>query len=128
MTRTRLGVRAARPEALAAEGGALRARLAATDDPLAREALAHGLATSERRLAAARRAAVAGERIDAQLTMIEQAAGDVRDALYRMGTASGGQEGTPDLAPIREVLLHVQGHAAAIEGAVDEVDALRLSG
>lgn len=127
-TRGRLGVRAAQPEAIAAEGEALRSRLAATDDPLAREALAYGLATSERRLAGARRSALAGERIDAQLAMIEQAAGDVRDALYRMGTVPGGSEGPLDLTPIRQTLLHVQDHAAAVEGAVDELDALRGSG
>lgn len=116
--------RGARPETLEAERDRLAARLAAETDPIAREALAHGLATCERRLAAARALSVAGPRIDAQLEMIAQSAGDVRDGLVRLRSAPGEAGMGIGMDAVREALEHVQSHAAALESAVAEVRAL----
>ena len=120
--------RAARPDALEAERERLAARLGAETDPVAREALAHGLATLERRLAAARGLSSAGPRIDAQLEMVAQAAEDVRDGLARMRSVPGESGLGIGMDSVREALAHVQGHASALEAAVAEVRALETRG
>ncbi len=113
-----------RPAALEAEREALSARLAAEADPVACEALAHGLATLERRLSAARTLSGAGSRIDAQLEMIAQSAEDVRDGLSRLRSVPGEAVAAAEMDSVREALAHVQGHASALEAAVAEVRAL----
>ena len=112
---------AARPAAIAAERDGLRERLEGTADPDAREALAQALRTCERRLAAARNASAATERIDAQRLMIAQAADDVRDGLLRLGSAPARGAGGIEASSVREALAHVQAHAEALEAAVAEV-------
>lgn len=117
-------VQATRPEEIEAERETLRERLAAATDPASREALEHGLRTCERRLASARGLSLVIQRVDAQLEMIAQSIGDVRDGLYRMRMAPEASTTSVEMDSIRETLEHVQNHAAAMEQAVAEVQAL----
>ncbi|RYG21240.1 hypothetical protein EON82_19175 [bacterium] len=117
-------VRATPPEAIEAELEALRERLAAATDPASRDALEHGLRTCERRLASAQGLSLVIQRIDAQLEMIAQSIGDVRDGLHRMRMAPESSATSVEMVSIRETLEHVQNHAAAIEKAVAEVQAI----
>lgn len=117
-------VQASRPEAIEAEQETLRERLASATDPASREALEHGLRTSERRLASARGLSLVVQRVDAQLEMIAQSIGDVRDGLYRMRMTPESSTTSVEMESIRETLEHVQNHAAAIDKAVAEVQAI----
>lgn len=117
-------VRAVRPDEIEVEREGLRARLAAATDPPSREALEIGLRTCERRLESARHLSLAVQRIDAQLEMIGQSISDVRDGLLRLRLAPGAAGAAIELNPIRQTLSHVQNHAAALEAAVAEVQAI----
>lgn len=117
-------VKAAGTAEIEAERNQLRDRLSSEGDPVSREALEHGLRTCERRLVSAQSLSMAGRRIEAQLEMIAQAIGDVRDGLHRLRLAPEATGGAIELDSIRETLEHVQNHAAALEAAVEEVQSL----
>ena len=110
--------------ALETEGDALRARLATTADPLARDAYSQSLGLLEERLAAFRSGDVGLERVDAHLSLLRQAVLATRDAARRLDAAPSSV-GT-DLATdsLRAAVSHARIQTQATEQALAELRAI----
>lgn len=99
-------------------------RLGDTTDPVAREALVKSLEIARNRMAASRDIPVLVQRIDAQVMMIGQSVGSMRDTLTRLSMAPEPDANQLDLSPIRDAVQQAQVHASALESAVNEVQGL----
>ena len=103
----------------------LRARLAATEDPIAKDALATSLALAESRAAASLSERGAHERVTAHREMIRQSALTIAETVRRSraGLDATSRE-APDLATLRATVARATGDVAALEAAVQEMRAL----
>ena len=101
---------------------ALRAKLARTEDPVAREALGQSLATAERRAAAALSTRAAHERLDAHRETIVQSAHAVAETAAR--SRGDALDPAGDLTDLRGDVARATGDVAALEAAVQEMRAL----
>ncbi len=114
--------RLAAPGPVGSELEGLRARLAGTEDAVAREALERSIALAEGRAASALSERGAYERVAAHREMIRQSALTIAETVRR-AEAPGASE-TPDLAHLRENVARATGDVAALEAAVREMRAL----
>jgi hypothetical protein len=99
------------------------ARMEATTDSVAREALARSLEIADSRLRAAQELSLVGQRVEAQLEMIGQAIRGIRDSLLRLQTAPAASPRV-DLDAVRQTVDLAQYHSQALEQAVEEVRTL----
>jgi len=124
--RTELGALAAGNEVAAIEGerAALASRAASAADPMARQTFEEGLRLCDQRLENARVVAPSIERLDAQQEMILQTLGSIHSSLTRLETAHQALS-VADADDIRRQIREITARAAAVEGAVQEVQALK---
>lgn len=114
----------ARPDDILIERDHLAARVASATDPVSKEALARSLEICESRLKASVELSRVGERVDAQLTMIDQAIRGIRDSLRRLRMSSTSQIPSIDMEAVRQSVDMAHQHSAALEQAVQEIRTL----
>jgi Asp-tRNA(Asn)/Glu-tRNA(Gln) amidotransferase C subunit len=118
------GVEGATREEIQGEVDVLREKLGRTDDPVTRSALERTLEIAEGRLAAARELSHLGERVDAQLAMVDQAIRGMRDGLRRLRAAPAAQGPAIDLDALRQSVDLAHQQAVSLERAVEEIRTL----
>lgn len=107
-----------------AERARISERLAATQDAITADALQRSLEICENRLKAAHELSFVGERVEAQLEMVDQAIRGIRDSLLRLQTTPSVSTPTIDMDALRQTVDTAHRHSVALEQAVDEVRTL----
>lgn len=107
-----------------AELARLAAQLAEAQDPMVRSSLEESAALCRQRVENTRENEAALERVRAQRELILQTLASIQASLARLAQADQVLTAA-DVAAIREQSETIQSHAEAVEGAVEEVVALR---
>lgn len=111
-------------EEIDAERAKIEAKIASSTDPVSRDALQKSLEMAEARRSAARELSLVEERVDAQLSMVDQAIRGIRDGLRRMRATPTATTWALDLDEVRRSVDQAHEHATALERAVEEVRTL----